>query len=367
MSSIYANSYVTFAATASANAAQGLYRPKDPEHYFRFDMSRDSDQAPYNIYTHRPQDHQPFVSGFLPLMQRAWYYQERILSPRLVSFGDTELYWECRATQCCECGDPGVSSTEVAIVDVKQRLRDTPYTRSRDIRLWQRLVKEYTRLDLTFESDMFPALQGIATVWQRDVTGAYLAGLWDSYLFEGLLWHSHSPQSRPHTYRAPTWSWASLQGSIDYLSPKIDTKDKCATVLAVSTTPAGQDSKGEIVAGHLVLRGRCVPATIGYEGSSEHFHPAGNTITFTSGPGPSRLPGHWYSDVSTNTESGVEILLMEMVDLKNATLRPMYFLGFQKTPNRDSTYERVGLVVTDGLGLRPAFQQWGEEKVITVV
>lgn len=31
----------------------------------------------------------------MPLLRRAWAFQERILSPRIIHFGDTQLYQEC--------------------------------------------------------------------------------------------------------------------------------------------------------------------------------------------------------------------------------------------------------------------------------
>lgn len=40
----------------------------------------------------------------LPLSERAWTYQDRIVSPGVVYFAHTELAWECNETADCECG-----------------------------------------------------------------------------------------------------------------------------------------------------------------------------------------------------------------------------------------------------------------------
>jgi hypothetical protein len=38
-----------------------------------------------------------------PLLKRAWVFQERLLSPRLLHFSFGELIWECRHVSACEC------------------------------------------------------------------------------------------------------------------------------------------------------------------------------------------------------------------------------------------------------------------------
>ena len=373
MASIYADSYITLAAVASKNADQGLYRPKDPDLYFRYDMRRSSDQAPYTIHVHPRRDHVPFVAGTLPLLQRAWYYQERILSTRVVSFGETELYWECRATQCCECGDtwPQRFTAESSKIDVPQYSDAFTYARSNNIHKWQHLVKQYTRLNLTFEADMLPALQGIASTWQREKTGAYLAGLWEKNLVEGLLWRSQLCGHRPSSYRAPTWSWASIHGWIDWWPEPIPARNEVVSILDVSTTPAGEDPRGEVTAGTLVIKGRCVLANLVYEGTHELYRP-GNCVKFQRGPdgvseGPKVGPGDWFPDLAANVETDSEFLLMQIVDMQEATHRIVYFLALRRKRGDDTVYERVGCARTDAPDVRLAFENWGKEMVITVV
>jgi hypothetical protein len=38
-----------------------------------------------------------------PLLQRAWVFQEQILSPRMIHFGRYEMAWECHSGLQCEC------------------------------------------------------------------------------------------------------------------------------------------------------------------------------------------------------------------------------------------------------------------------
>jgi hypothetical protein len=72
---------------------------------------------------------------------------------------------------------------------------------------------------LTVLSDKLLALSGIALEMRRLLKNdIYLAGLWKATLLEELLWEAKGPNSfRPDaTMRIPSWSWASVEGSISY-------------------------------------------------------------------------------------------------------------------------------------------------------
>jgi hypothetical protein len=79
-------------------------------------------------------------------------------------------------------------------------------------------VREYSRLDLTHESDRLVALAGLAEAINRKRKGdVYLAGLWKNTLVWDLLWSAHGEESRRLGRAvAPTWSWASVTGGILY-------------------------------------------------------------------------------------------------------------------------------------------------------
>ena len=53
---------------------------------------------------------------------------------------------------------------------------------------WRKMVEAYTRKRLTYESDLLPALSGIANrIYDR---GRYLGGVWESVLSDQLAWYS---------------------------------------------------------------------------------------------------------------------------------------------------------------------------------
>lgn len=86
---------------------------------------------------------------------------------------------------------------------------------------WWDVVEEYSSLNLTYKTDIFPALGGIVKQIQEYRHSRYLAGLWEDSLIGDLLWKawygSEQPPGRPLDPRAPTWSWGSVDAEkIDY-------------------------------------------------------------------------------------------------------------------------------------------------------
>jgi hypothetical protein len=64
---------------------------------------------------------------------------------------------------------------------------------------------------------------------------------------------------RPSSYRAPTWSWASVEAPIQHLECLGYAKAEfTATVVAVSCTTEGLDSRGRVSSGYLKLQGPVV-------------------------------------------------------------------------------------------------------------
>lgn len=105
---------------------------------------------------------------------------------------------------------------------------------------WSDVVTQFCGRQLTKDTDKLPALAGLAVRFQnyksatipRPRTYDYLAGLWwDGSLIlsggaseaaelpAGLLWRRAGDEflSRPSMYRAPSWSWAALDGPVEFV------------------------------------------------------------------------------------------------------------------------------------------------------
>lgn len=80
---------------------------------------------------------------------------------------------------------------------------------------WSQILENYTKCSLTYVKDKLIAIQGIEKVVQQETGLELVAGLWRQYLLESLLWKARFPGQRQPVYRAPTWSWASVDGEIN--------------------------------------------------------------------------------------------------------------------------------------------------------
>jgi hypothetical protein len=93
---------------------------------------------------------------------------------------------------------------------------------------WYKVVCEYSGRRMTIASDKLVALSAIAKEFQHVIstTGGdtgqsrYVAGLWSWDIEVQLLWARPAeqkkvkPEARPAAYRAPSWSWASVDAQI---------------------------------------------------------------------------------------------------------------------------------------------------------
>ncbi|KAI0134340.1 hypothetical protein BJ170DRAFT_195438 [Xylariales sp. AK1849] len=80
---------------------------------------------------------------------------------------------------------------------------------------WGDLINEYSVLDLTYENDRLPAMQGIATILGNVVGCRYFAGVWERNLADGLMWEPVDyPVILTGQQSVPTWSWVSVMGGI---------------------------------------------------------------------------------------------------------------------------------------------------------
>lgn len=260
MDFIYAGACLTLTASISSSAEKGMFFHG---HTLR-SLHEDQSHWLSAFQVHEGFTHVDFDSKHLPITRRAWTFQERLLSNRLVHFGPAELLWECMETAWCECEQ--LSSRALAHISTRLWLHSgdevfAGHKKTQDSELWHEVVKDYTSRTLTYEKDIFPALQGIAKRLGARTSAVYYAGLWDRTFIADMLWttHSVSQSRRPQQWRAPTWSWASVVGAVSWES--LSSK-QTSTVVSCSTTPVGDDYFGELREGSLCLQGRCMKATL---------------------------------------------------------------------------------------------------------
>lgn len=185
-----------------------------------------------------------------PLLKRAWVLQEQLLAKRSIIYSKAQLYWVCRNQEASEMfpkavpdlrEGPGLLSHSLELRPL-QCLKSMIASRDPVYFIhwsygnagitspweefwfsWRSIVLDYTSRSLTFGKDKLAAIAGVASVIQSKTHTQYIAGMWNYRFFieYELCWRVYGRADdqrpfRPSKYRAPTWSWASVEGMISY-------------------------------------------------------------------------------------------------------------------------------------------------------
>lgn len=260
MGDIYKGSIITIVTTDTAISSQEFltrkgFWPKPPSLVVNWTHGSTAIRGNLGLRPlgNRPSDR---FGVWSPWYERGWTMQEWLLSPRILCISRRATSWDClHGTRADHDPDekwtfPDNSSAKDQVHIGFELPRDgqssNPWLRSAMRRLesqnsakysferslfWTRLVNRYSGRLFTEEKDKLPALAGIVqlyletTVAPGEPPPTYLAGLWWyqneptsrdrlSELPQGLAWKGEI--KRPSVYRAPSWSWASGDGPVQW-------------------------------------------------------------------------------------------------------------------------------------------------------
>ncbi|KAG4432488.1 hypothetical protein IFR05_012028 [Cadophora sp. M221] len=187
-----------------------------------------------------------------PIRTRGWTFQEELLSRRYLSFETTQTYLRCGTIVHHECGrQDDLLKDESPFMEGEQLLQRKD---------WLEIVRRYSSRNLTKESDKLPALSGLAHEYCARWGDDYLAGLWRKDLCRDLLWRRNERYAlpeprRPGEYRAPSWSWASLDGKIEFVGLGNKNEEARIRIESVKMELAGRDLMGQVSGGTIKVRG----------------------------------------------------------------------------------------------------------------
>jgi len=273
MGGIYENSYVTISATNSGDGSTRCLADRRKAVKLNYENTTGKEFA---LRARLVQDHHPDVQENEParlsgrLTSRAWALQEHVLSTRILHYTATELLFECKTSFRCECSPSRkVLPTTPALIPkaiAKQSKDRHPVWNA-----WHRIVEQYSIRDLTVSNDKLPAISGIASKIKDATSSRYLVGLWEHNLASDLLW-STSPAAMPDahyfaldTYRAPSFSWASLSTPVSFYTPDDDERRKfkpSVTLVTSSISMAGLNPLGGVTNAAVTLRGPTIRALL---------------------------------------------------------------------------------------------------------
>jgi hypothetical protein len=217
MSDVYGSAELTIAASGASDGSEGCFLDR-----------KDTWRCEVRVSIKGQKHDMTIVPGSyvfskrlerMPLESRGWTLQERVMSRRALSFTKTEIFWQCSTMQRCETFPYPTSFMDMD--NMHLHFQGNRFSSSFE-GAWSTIIGRYTRRNLSNSRDKLVALAGLAQMIQRRYQqegNTYIIGLWRQSLEGQLFWHLEEPEgkppgsaSRPSPYRAPTWSWASIEG-----------------------------------------------------------------------------------------------------------------------------------------------------------
>lgn len=229
MDSIYGSASVTIIAAAGDNVYAGLpgIRPSSRKH----------DPTPFTIkgvslvetLDSARSDSTNSYLGEFTWFQRGWTFQERLFSRRTLIFTPEQVYWECQKASWREDSFWEVpESPTIYLHSFSDEDFRKPWVSDLDDfeRIYRNLVEEFSRRQLTNESDGLDAFAGVLRALERCTLYTFRWGLPAALLGTALSWPCESSgvrrRSNPCTLRSshglytlcpfPSWSWVGWVG-----------------------------------------------------------------------------------------------------------------------------------------------------------
>lgn len=245
MAEVYRHGLVNIAATTSQHADDGIFKPRRSSYKVVLPFKSKNGLLSCDLLVCPPQEKfesSVYGSGSV-LRTRGWVLQESFLSPRTIHFAADQMFWECAAETVGEGmmepvpeADNITAAMEWANWDWlwSKRFMIHPLdaaamfmgaderNRTDSVRVWYNrwysLVSNYSSRKLSFNNDIFPALGALASVFSNFLNDKYVAGLFLHDIALGLLWETDYDEDTERSVpcRAPTWSWASVKGRVEW-------------------------------------------------------------------------------------------------------------------------------------------------------
>jgi hypothetical protein len=286
MGTVYRNSLVCITADGSLNSHGGCFIEGHPSRNLDVACIRCPGVASAESSIHvRRMPNTMSGSGFAhvrsdaepcesKLDTRGWVLQEQSLARRTLHYTVAEMSWDCATCFQCEC-TPLAEQVEKSSAIMQLRAsklmmqhsnQPTRQKWSQNSK-WVNFVELFTQRSLTYDTDRLYALSGMAATISTSKKGSFLAGLWKEELPLGLLWRTkadyhtrNTVMSRRHQkYYAPSWSWASVTGPIEYIAlPGRDYSFELVpdlTIVEATCVPAGANPFGPVRSGYLKVSG----------------------------------------------------------------------------------------------------------------
>lgn len=249
MGDIYANAYLTIAASTAAGSSDGFLEPREnPFFSAPIPTSNGSmGEVKWAIRGNGLLNSSNMVTlnnakvkmakDFEPLHSRGWTFQEAMLSKRILFYSFFQPYWICQG-MACSGGEPSPEEYFTAI-ELREMFESLSRTSKDQIAgqeadgdmgyQWPWVAEQYSSRILSMLGDKILAIHSIKDKYKYG-DSAYASGVWLETLKVDLLWsttrrHLRSDEEartfasnyqRGRITDIPSWSWLSFDGSIRF-------------------------------------------------------------------------------------------------------------------------------------------------------
>ena len=260
MAQIYSNAYVTILASSAGYAAHGFlahrYENDEPTARIPFRV------APNKFGSITARKFIPRSSSVKennPLSTRAWALQEQMMASRILAYTKHTLEWRCASSMMSLNDSLNVNPRYAPAPQLISQLSTNP---EEAISEWSRILGDYSRRFMSIQSDKLPAIAALAERFAA-VLGRYHAGLWRYGFIRHLCWISDNTSQERRAgspYRAPSWSWASVNG----IFPVVDQwEEDCCILVLVRVLPKNAEVPyGEVIHALIKISGIIIIASI---------------------------------------------------------------------------------------------------------
>jgi hypothetical protein len=271
MHKIYACAQVTIAASKASKCSEGFLAPRSNIPQFRISIryrsGKNTAERLGSVILMPSADR-----SVEPIVTRGWTLQESLLSRRILSYGSRQLRWYCAMDEDCDGGVldrdsanyASFQSLEEIVIDYpRRRLKSKSLPKDPTSLPWLEIVEQYTKRNISVPSDKLVAISAVA---QRLATltegtwGRYYAGIWEERFFEQLLWAMSTGEiaRRPAEERAPSWSWAAVDGrpKWPWIEHLVTAKISCKLINVVTHPLRSDQAFGAVTTGRLRVSGK---------------------------------------------------------------------------------------------------------------
>ncbi|KAI1491221.1 heterokaryon incompatibility protein-domain-containing protein [Biscogniauxia mediterranea] len=241
MRRIYNDAYLTIVAASATKVSEGFLQtrapPVPPDTQLAFQLPGGKGVGTFHFYISikNGEGQEKYHPSMEPVSKRGWCLQEFMLSPRALVFTSQTMQYHCQ-DDMTNIGDsyhptyiarlrfpdvvyaPSTGGDANSTMTSPPRISPSSQQWNAVRQGWSTAVGDYTRRSITVPGDKLRAFAGVAELFHRARGTAYLAGLWEDTLLEDLLWETQLDEGellpRPAEYRAPSWSWASIDSDV---------------------------------------------------------------------------------------------------------------------------------------------------------